>query len=134
MTWDQMENNMATSTAKKLLSTSTPLDLYRVKLWETEHKVLEHHHPKIKAKMRSFTVCYKLPVNTFCLESLVINGVLVYDFAGEPRRTSVIGGGGRFELRRRFYDGVCVGCELLLKDVCYYSTKKPVVKCVLGVL
>lgn len=121
------------TTAKKLLTTSTPIILSKVKLWETEHKLTTHFHDKITAKMRSFTVCYKLPINTFCLESLVINGVLVYDYDGEPRRTSIIGGGGRFEVRRRFYDGVCVSCELLLKDVCYFTNKKPVIKAVVGV-
>lgn len=120
-------------TAKKLLTKSTPIDLYRMKQWETEHKITPHFHDKITAQMRSFTVCYKLPIDTFCLESLVINGVLVYDFAGEPRRTSIIGGGGRFELRRRFYDGEIVQCELLLKDVCYFTNKKPVVKAVIGI-
>lgn len=120
-------------TSKKITSKSISYELYRNKLWETEHKILEHHHPNIKSKMRCFSVCYKIPITTYTLENLVINGINVYDFLNNPKRTAQIGGGGRFEIKRQFYDGKIVSCSLLLKDVCYYSTKKPVIKCILGV-
>lgn len=120
--------------AAKVISIPTACDLSKRKLWETEHKMSKHHHTAITAAQRTFTICYKLPLNTMSLESLMINGVLVYDIGtSAPKRTAVIGGGGRFELRKRFYDGECVACELMLRDVCYYTKKKPTFKCVIGV-
>lgn len=117
----------------KTPTTSTGMSFSRYKNWETSIKKLPHPH-KIAGIMRTLTVSYKLPVKTACVESIVINGTLVYDFGGNPKRTSAIGGGGRFELRRRFYDGECVFCELLIRDLTYYTNKRPVVKGIIGVL
>lgn len=114
-------------------TTSHGIKLSRHKLWETKSKSLPHPH-KITGMMRTITICYKLPVKTQCLESLVVNGTLVYDYAGLPTRTAPIGGGGRFELRRRYYDGECVSCELLIRDLTYYTSKRPTVSGIIGVL
>lgn len=102
------------------------------KLWETPHKTLEHAHV-IKSKQRSFTACYHLPINTTAVTNICMNGIAVYDFCGFPQRTAVIGGGGRFEMKRRYYDGLLVSVELLLKDICYYTKKKPVFRVVIEV-
>lgn len=120
------------SKSKKLLTLSHSINLARAKMWETSIKILPHPH-KIKGSMRTYTICYKLPVKTYCVETLVVDGVIVYDFASDPKRTAPIGGGGRFEMRRRYYDGECVAVELLIRDLTYYTSKRPVVRGIIGV-
>lgn len=105
------------------------LNLRSSKLWESQTHELDHPHAtKIKTKARIYTQCFKLPKAFRTLSTIVCNNIVVYDCGIRPRITSVIGGGGRFEVRRRYYDGEVVNCELMLKDVCYYTKKKPVFK------
>lgn len=123
---------MATQAKEELKYSYVEHALKKNRLWETEHRTYDHAH-KITARHRSFTACYKLPLNTTCITNLCFNGVSVYDFSGVRRRTAIIGGGGRFEMKRRYYDGQLVSVELILKDVCYYTAKKPVFRVVIEV-
>ena len=110
------------------------LNLKNSKNWQTTVLEIDHPHDfKKKVKQRVFTASYRLPINFLCVANIVINGVVVYDCGASPKCSYVIGGGGRFEVRRRFYDGELVAVELLLKDVCCYSSRKPSFKVIVEV-
>lgn len=97
------------------------------KIWKTAVSEHEHPHVCIKQKQKSYSVAYKLPISFVSVSAIVAGGVVVYKSV-DYKKTSVVGGGGRFEVRRRFYDGALVFVELLLKDMCYYTSKPPALK------
>lgn len=83
-------------------------------------------------RMRFATINFKLPLDTMNVETIIINGVVAWDFKGEPVKSSIIGGGGRFRHERRFYERVMVSQTLLIKDLPCYGDGQPLIDVVLS--
>lgn len=102
--------------------------------WQTAIKKLTNPHnaKKLGNTMSSFTICTKLPINFSHVVSVVYNGVLVYDLkaGSRPKMSSVIGGGGRFQVRRNYYDNELVKVDIVFKDLIWFNKKKPVIRIV----
>lgn len=117
-------------------TTIKAFDVTKNKKWATEPKSIANTHgKKFGTGMQVFTVCGRLPTNFSHVVSVVVNGVLAYDLKEDekPTCTSVIGGGGRFEVRRTFYDRECVDVTIYFKDVVYFTKRKPTIRIVAAV-
>lgn len=106
------------------------------KRWSTEPKTISNTHTKkLGNAMQVFTVCAALPTNFSHVVSIVVNGVLAFDLKEGQRgiSTSVIGGGGRFEVRRTFFDRECVEVKIIFKDVVYFTKRPPSIKIIAAI-
>lgn len=106
------------------------------KRWSTEpREIVNTHSKKLGGAMQVFTVCANLPIDFSHVVSVVVNGVLAYDLKEDdkPTSSSVIGGGGRFEVRRTYYDRECVEVRIMFKDVVYFTKRRPTIKLVAAV-
>lgn len=100
----------------------------------TPREIVNIHNFKKNTKLKTITFCTKLPKNFAFLTTIIINGIVAFDQKiGNYKRTSIIGGGGRFEVKRRFFDGEVVEVELLFKDLIYFTNKKPKIEIIYGV-
>lgn len=75
--------------------------------------------------MRFVTVSYELPLDTMHIETIVIDGRVVWDFKGDPVRSAILGGGGRFKHERKFYERQMVQQCLLIRDLPFYTRETP---------
>lgn len=117
-------------------TTLRTFEITKNKTWLSTPKLVPNTHgKKFGSDMQIYTICAKLPTNASHVVSVVVNGVLAYDLKEDqqPLRTSVIGGGGRYELRRRYWDGECVGVEIMFKDIIFFTKKKPTIKIIAAV-
>lgn len=103
------------------------------KRWATEPKeIVNTHNKKLGGYMQVFTVCTNLPKEFSHVVSVVVNGVVAYDLKEDekPTSSSVVGGGGRFEVRRSYYDRECVEVRITFKDMIYFGKRRPTIKLV----
>ena len=102
-------------------------------IWQTPNRLVVNPYPKSigsRAKkpdptVRIQTYTFFLPIDTVQLETIIVNGVVVWDYEGTPRRTDVIGGGGRFMMQRSYYYGLLVQQCLQIRDMPVYGMADP---------
>lgn len=102
-------------------------------LWKTPNKVVVNPYPKsigtrskvAEPTMRIQTYSFLLPIDTVQLETIIVNGVVVWDYDGKPVRTDVLGGGGRFMLQMNYFYGLLVQQCLQIRDMPVYGMADP---------
>lgn len=76
-------------------------------------------------EMNIYSCAMQVPNDVDFLENVIVNGCLAYEAFGKSLRTSLIAGGGRFELRRSYYDGEQVMTQIIFRDMIYFGKNKP---------
>lgn len=110
-------------------------------LWRTDETVTADPHAKVKKGSKTVpamsfrSYAYKLPVDIFSVEHILVNGKLAWTNQGNHSlRTGILGGGGRFRLTRTLYDRCVVMQTLTLRDIPYYDDQEPVIVIIGGFL
>lgn len=112
------------------------------KLWESQEvwtanpyakRVGKGKTGKADQRMRFQSMSFKLPLETVHVETILVDGKVVYDYAGEPTRSAILGGGGRFTIERQYFDRVVVMQRLVLKDLPLYGKDEPAIDVIVSV-
>lgn len=73
---------------------------------------------KAEKEQRYMTVCYRIPTTAQYVETIWKDGEIVWERSqGSTFNTAILGGGGRFWWRRKWFNRKLVAIELEFKDV-----------------
>lgn len=98
------------------------------KLWSSEPEETLNPFGKTKGEkeQRYATYCFKVPVTAQYIETIYRDGQIVWERSqGSTYNSAVIGGGGRFVWRRKWFARKIVAIELEFRDVPLKAGKDP---------